>query len=161
MKADFTRLQSNVLQKSTVDPLARALRRQLKKRKVKTNKVEIIFSAEKTKTQLLPLTRSQLEQKDEAQILENFRVRIVPVLGTSPALFGIAIAAQILTNLGGKPFKPFMLTDVQFLNYCKIKDRFYQSESLKKYFAHRKSMEEKVIIYNFLNSLLPNFLLKK
>lgn len=140
-------MQTNLLHKSTVDPLARALRRNLKRRKVKANKVEIVFSSEKTSNVLLPLTESQLAQKGEAQILDNFRVRIVPVLGTSPALFGISISAQVLSNIGGKPFKPFILTDVLFMNYCKIKERFYQSNRLKTYFAHRETLQEQVWLH--------------
>ena len=91
MKSDFTRFQCNSLAKSTVDPLARALRRELKKRKIKYNSVKMVYSAEKTDVQLLPLNQSQEENLDEAQILKGFRIRIVPVLGCSPALFGISI----------------------------------------------------------------------
>lgn len=129
MKSDFTRFQCNSLAKSAVDPLARALRRELKKRKVRFNSVRMVYSAEKTDVKLLPLNKSQEENLEEAQILEGFRIRIVPVLGCSPALFGISIAALVLSELGNKPFKPFVLTDVQYLNYTKIHDRFYQSQT--------------------------------
>jgi hypothetical protein len=132
MKSDFTRFQCNSLSKSTVDPLARALRRELKKRKVKYDSVRMVYSAEKTDVKLLPLNKSQEDDLDEAQILKGFRIRIVPVLGCSPALFGISIAALILTELGEKPIKPFVLTDIQYNNYTKIYDRFYQSDTNRK-----------------------------
>ena len=37
--------------------------------------------------------------------LENFRVRILPVLGTTPAVFGNALAAQVLCELARQPFR--------------------------------------------------------
>ena len=37
------------------------------------------------------------------QIVPNFRVRTIPVLGTTPAIFGLAAAAHILCQLAGAP----------------------------------------------------------
>lgn len=139
MKADFSRLQCNPLAKSTIDPLARALRRELKKRKLKHKSVRIVYSMEKSGVELVPLSHSQKENPEEAQLLAGFRVRIVPVLGTSPALFGIAIAAVVLSELGGRPLHPVVLANVQYLNYTKVHDRFYNSHTnLKKYLAMRE-----------------------
>lgn len=41
-----------------------------------------------------------------AQIVPNFRVRTIPVLGTTPAIFGLAAAAYILCELAQAPFIP-------------------------------------------------------
>ncbi len=44
--------------------------------------------------------------------MDNFRVRVLPVLGTMPAMFGMAMAAYILCELAGQPVKyaaPFPL----------------------------------------------------
>lgn len=41
-----------------------------------------------------------------AQIVPNFRVRTIPVLGTMPAIFGLAAASYILCQLAGAPFQP-------------------------------------------------------
>ena len=38
------------------------------------------------------------------QVVPNFRVRTIPVLGTTPAVFGQAAAAHIITHLAGQPF---------------------------------------------------------
>ena len=141
MKSDFTRFQCNSLAKSAVDPLARALRRELNKRKVKFNTVQMVYSAEKTDVNLLPLNESQKEDLDEAQIMKGFRIRIVPVLGCSPALFGISIAAFVLTELGEKPFSPFVLTDVKYNSYTKIYDRFYQSKTNRQKLAKIRENE--------------------
>lgn len=40
------------------------------------------------------------------QIVPNFRVRTIPVLGTTPAIFGLAGAAFILCQLAEAPFTP-------------------------------------------------------
>ena len=52
-----------------------------------------------------------------AQIVPNFRVRTIPVLGTMPAIFGLAAASYILCQLAGAPFQPepiFRLTEGQY-----------------------------------------------
>ena len=51
------------------------------------------------------------------QIVPNFRVRTIPVLGTMPAIFGLAAASYILCQLAGAPFQPepiFRLTEGQY-----------------------------------------------
>lgn len=42
----------------------------------------------------------------EFGVLENFRIRVLPVLGTMPAIFGQSAAAFVLCELAGKPFVP-------------------------------------------------------
>lgn len=32
--------------------------------------------------------------------MDNFRIRVIPVLGTSPAIFGQSLAAYVLCQLG-------------------------------------------------------------
>ena len=52
-----------------------------------------------------------------AQIVPNFRVRTIPVLGTMPAIFGLAAASYILCQLAEAPFQPepvFRLTEGQY-----------------------------------------------
>lgn len=39
-------------------------------------------------------------------MVPNFRIRTIPVLGTTPAIFGLAAAAHILCELAGAPFVP-------------------------------------------------------
>ena len=39
------------------------------------------------------------------QVVPNFRVRTIPVLGTTPAIFGMAAASYILCQLAGAPFQ--------------------------------------------------------
>ena len=52
-----------------------------------------------------------------AQIIPTFRVRTIPVLGTMPALFGLAAASHVLCALAGQPFSPepvFKLLEGQY-----------------------------------------------
>jgi hypothetical protein len=42
---------------------------------------------------------------DELGVLPSFRARIIPVLGTMPALFGLCVANYILTNISGYPME--------------------------------------------------------
>ena len=69
--------------------------------------VLVLHSTENAVSQLLPLTEEQKRRgAHEFGAVDNFRVRVLPVLGTTPAIFGIAAAAYILTQIGGKPFDP-------------------------------------------------------
>ena len=69
--------------------------------------ITCLFSAEEPCAALLPLPPRQdpapgaapLVNPAELGALENFRVRIMPVLGTMPALFGQAMAAYVLCAL--------------------------------------------------------------
>lgn len=61
------------------------------------------------------------------QVVPNFRVRTIPVLGTTPAIFGMAAAAYVLTFLTGSPLIPepavlVRLREVETL-YERLKDR--------------------------------------
>lgn len=61
----------------------------------------------------LPLAPSSLRRHFQptqplplySQIVPNFRVRTIPVLGPTPALFGMAAAGYILCELAGAPFE--------------------------------------------------------
>lgn len=60
---------------------------------------------ERTERELLPLKEHQEEDPDNFRVVENYRVRIVPVVGTMPALMGYAISSYVLCNLAGQPYK--------------------------------------------------------
>ncbi len=46
-----------------------------------------------------------LKMTGAVQIVPNFRVRTIPVLGAAPAAFGIAAASWILCQIAGQPFQ--------------------------------------------------------
>ena len=53
------------------------------------------------------------------QVVPGFRVRTIPVLGTMPAIFGMAAASYILCQLAGQPFTSEPLFQLQvWLSSC-------------------------------------------
>ena len=55
---------------------------------------------------MLPLEKHQEDQPEKYRVFDNYRLRIVPVLGTMPAILGMAIASYVLCDLAGEPYKP-------------------------------------------------------
>lgn len=127
-KSDPTRINIADISKTEEDPLARSVRIKLGKKGI-TRGIPVVFSAEKPdprKAKLLPLDEEELAKGDVDQLsaLRNFRVRILPVLGTMPGVFGLTIATYILTVISGYPIEP-----VEGKNRLKIYDSVYQSLS--------------------------------
>lgn len=127
-KSDPTRINIGDISVSDEDALARTVRRKLKKMGI-TNGITTVFSAEKPdprKAALLPLPDEEYERGkvDELSALQNFRVRILPVLGTMPGMFGLAIATRIVTEAGGYPVEP-----IEGKNRYKVYDSLLQSLS--------------------------------
>ncbi|CAI4592447.1 CQS_1a_G0032190.mRNA.1.CDS.1 [Saccharomyces cerevisiae] len=125
-KSDPTKLNVGDLATTEEDPLARVVRRKLKKRGILSG-IPVVFSAEKPdpkKVKLLPLPDEEYERGkvDELSALKDFRVRILPVLGTMPSLFGLTITTWILSNISDKPLEP-----VEGKNRIKVYDGIYQS----------------------------------
>ncbi|KAI7833374.1 hypothetical protein BX661DRAFT_178286 [Kickxella alabastrina] len=109
MKADPSRVQIADISDTFEDPMSRAVRRRLKARGILSG-IPVVYSTEKPgKVQLVSLADSQTEAPGDFSVLPDFRVRIVPVLGTMPALFGIAMATNVLTELAGFPTEPLAI----------------------------------------------------
>lgn len=70
--------------------------------------IPCVYSTEKSDTRLLPLDQDEFEKGnvDELAALEDFRVRILPVLGPLPAMFGLAVATFIICEIGGQKMEP-------------------------------------------------------
>ncbi|KAJ1873629.1 hypothetical protein LPJ71_011740, partial [Coemansia sp. S17] len=106
MKSDPSRVQIADISDTFEDPMSRAVRRRLKLRGIMSG-VNVVYSTEKPgKVQLLSLAESQKDEPGDFSVLPDFRVRIVPVLGTMPAMFGVAMATHVLTELAGFPTEP-------------------------------------------------------
>lgn len=125
-KSDPSRINISDISKTEEDPLAKQVRIRLKKRGI-INGIPVVFSAEKPdpkKAQILPLSEEELMkgQVNELSALQNFRVRILPVLGTMPGMFGLTIATYILTSIAGYPIEP-----IEGKNRIKVYDGVYQS----------------------------------
>lgn len=102
-RADPTRIRIADLRESTNDPLSRSVRHRLRKDHGIDGGIPVVFSLEKPKVKLLPFKGSSGEEENPSdyQIVPGFRVRIIPVLGTIPAIFGQVMASYVLTDLAG------------------------------------------------------------
>jgi tRNA threonylcarbamoyladenosine dehydratase len=65
----------------------------------------MLFSNEVATRTLLDLNEDQEQSPEEYRVLDGLRLRIVPVLGTMPSLFGMALAANVLCQLANQPLK--------------------------------------------------------
>ena len=108
-KSDPTRVCVGDISASIEDPLSRATRRRLKILGVKEG-IPVIFSTEKPgpgKAALLPLSEEEFAKGEvgDLSVLPDFRVRILPVLGTMPAIFGYAAATHVICEVAGYPLE--------------------------------------------------------
>ncbi|MCJ1358104.1 MAG: hypothetical protein MMC33_008102 [Icmadophila ericetorum] len=106
-KSDPTRVLVGDISASTEDPLSRSTRRRLRAFGISEG-IPVVYSTEKPgpgKASLLPLTQEEFQKGNvgELSVLPDFRVRILPVLGTMPAVFGLTIANYIITEISGYP----------------------------------------------------------
>jgi tRNA threonylcarbamoyladenosine dehydratase len=106
-KSDPTRILIGDISNSTDDPLSKSTRRRLRLLGVSSG-INVVFSTEKTspgKAQLLPLDEEEFKKGSvgELGVLPDFRVRILPVLGTMPAIFGLSVANHVILEITGYP----------------------------------------------------------
>ena len=106
-KSDPTRVQVGDISASVEDPLSRVTRRKLRAAGISEG-IPVVFSTEKPgpgKAELLPLPEQEFQKGkvNELSILPDFRARILPVLGTMPAVFGYTIANFIVCEITGYP----------------------------------------------------------
>nr|KYP40036.1 Uncharacterized protein C1A6.10 [Cajanus cajan] len=102
-RADPTRIRIADLRESTNDPLSRSVIHRLRKNYGIEGGIPVVFSLEKPKAKLLPFKGPSGEEENPSdyQIVPGFRVRIIPVLGTIPAIFGQFMASYVVTELAG------------------------------------------------------------
>lgn len=133
-KSDPTRIIVGDISNTTDDGLSRATRRRLKLMGV-SGGIPAVFSTEKTgegKAELLPLPEEEFHKGSVGDLgpMPNFRVRILPVLGTMPAIFGLTIANHVILSLSGYP-----------LDYCPAKGREKMYDGILNYI---QGSEEKI-----------------
>ena len=103
-KADPTRLRVSPLSDCMNDPLASKIKWKLKKHGVSAEEVMSVFSIEKPTVDLLPLDAEQAANPQDFGTMDYLRVRVMPVLGTSPAIFGQALASKVLCTLAKQEY---------------------------------------------------------
>ena len=106
-KSDPTRVFMGDISASIEDPLSRVIRRRLRAEGISEG-IPVIYSTEKPgpgKAELLPLPEEEFlkGQVNELSVLPDFRARILPVLGTMPAVFGFAAANFVILEITGYP----------------------------------------------------------
>lgn len=106
-KSDPTRIFVGDISASTEDPLSRSTRRRLRAVGISSG-IPVVYSTEKPgpgKAQLLPLPEEEFAKGPvgELGVLPDFRVRILPVLGTMPAVFGYTCANHVIVSITGYP----------------------------------------------------------
>ncbi|TFK31542.1 ubiquitin-protein ligase molybdopterin-converting factor [Crucibulum laeve] len=129
-KCDPTRIQISDISHTIYDPLARAVRRRLRLLGVSSG-IPVVYSTEVPgEVKLLPLPEEEFQKGPvkELGVFDDFRVRILPVLGPLPSIFGLNIATYIICELAGKPI----------LNPLPIKHRKKLYERLYRDLLHRE-----------------------
>ena len=106
-KCDPTRIQIADISNTVYDPLARSVRRRLRLLGV-TSGIPVVYSTEVPgEVKLLPLAEEEFAKGSVKELgaFDDFRVRILPVLGPLPAIFGLNVASWVLCELAGKPIQ--------------------------------------------------------
>ncbi|KAB2612348.1 hypothetical protein D8674_034664 [Pyrus ussuriensis x Pyrus communis] len=129
-RADPTRIRVADLRQSTNDPLSRSVRHRLRRDYGIEGGVTVVFSLEKPKAKLLPFKgpAGEEENPSDYQILPGFRVRIIPVLGTIPAIFGQVMASFVLTQLAGLQVQTEPIVNLDIDHYRMLHQRLIEHE---------------------------------
>jgi tRNA threonylcarbamoyladenosine dehydratase len=106
-KSDPTRIFIGDISATTDDPLSKSTRIKLRALGIQQG-IPTVFSSEKWspgKAELLPLAEEEFSKGnvEELGVLQHFRVRILPVLGTMPAIFGLSIANHVMLEICDYP----------------------------------------------------------
>ncbi|KAK8569250.1 hypothetical protein V6N13_107087 [Hibiscus sabdariffa] len=129
-RADPTRIRVADLRESTNDPLSRAVRHRLRKDHGIEGGIPVVFSLEKPKAKLLPFRGPSGEEDNPSdyQIVPGFRVRIIPVLGTIPAIFGQVMASYVVTQLAGLDVQTEPVVNLDVDHYQTLLQRLIEHE---------------------------------
>lgn len=92
--------------------------------------IPIVFSLEKPKARLLPFKgpTGEEENPSDYQIVPGFRVRIIPVLGTIPAIFGQVMASYVITQLAGLKVQTEAVVNLDVDHYEMLHQRLIEHE---------------------------------
>lgn len=142
-KSDPTRVFIGDVSASLEDPLSRVMRRRLRIEGISEG-IPVIYSTEKLgpgKAELLPLPEEEFikGQVNELSILPDFRARILPVLGTMPAIFGYVAANFVVLEITGYPHE---------LSTVKGREKLYDNV-----LGNLQTLEERLVRAQGLDSL--------
>ncbi|KAM7523871.1 hypothetical protein LguiA_013773 [Lonicera macranthoides] len=131
-RADPTRIRVADIRESSNDPLSRSVRHRLRRDYGIEGGVPVVFSLEKPKAKLLPFKgpSGDDENPSDYQIVPGFRVRIIPVLGTIPAIFGQVMASYVVTQLAGFQVQMEPVVNFDMDHYRMLHQRLIEHEEL-------------------------------
>lgn len=117
--------------------------------------IPVVYSTEvPSDVGLLPLAGAELAKGsvDELAPLRDFRVRILPVLGPLPAIFGLHIATYVLCELAGRPLeRPLPVRHRKKLYERMWKDLLHrESRIARKQIKFRPFSQKSVLIFREL-----------
>lgn len=129
-KCDPTRLRFADIADCAADPLARAVRYRLNKEYKIQGGITALISIEKQRCELVAeMELKEGETLSDYQVIPNFRVRTIPVLGCVPAIFGMALASHVLTEIAEAPFDGEPLIVLRSKQYDTQLDRLREREN--------------------------------
>lgn len=142
-KSDPTRIGVGDISASIEDPLSRATRRRLRAEGISEG-IPVVYSIEKAgpgKAELLPLPEEEFLKGhvEELSVLPDFRARILPVLGTMPAVFGYTVANFLIMEITGYPHE---------LNAGKGRDKVYENV-----LSNLQALEERLVRFQGQSAL--------
>ncbi|XP_024533668.1 tRNA threonylcarbamoyladenosine dehydratase isoform X2 [Selaginella moellendorffii] len=131
-RADPTRVRIADVCESSIDPLSRAVRHRLRRLHGIESGVPVVFSMERPKAKLLPVNGvdGQEGNPSDYQIVPGFRVRIIPVLGTIPAIFGQVMASYTIAKLAGLQVETEPVVNLDVEHYAVLHRRLIEREEL-------------------------------
>lgn len=107
-KSDPSHIQSADISQTISDPLARSVRRRLRVHTTHPvfSGIPVVYSTEVPDPSLglLPLSDQEVQKGNvnEFAPFDDFRVRILPVLGMLPAIFGLHVANYVVCDIAGR-----------------------------------------------------------
>ena len=108
-KSDPTKLRIGTLGDVVKDPLASKIKWKLKKKGILSSQIDdfmTVYSSEKPTVDLLPLSEEQFQNPHDFGAVDYLRLRVIPVLGTSPSIFGQAMASYVLCQVADRVYAP-------------------------------------------------------
>lgn len=131
-RADPTRIRVADIRESSNDPLSRTVRHRLRREHDIDGGLPVVFSTERPKVKLLPFKGPTGEEANPAdyQVVPGFRVRIIPVLGTVPAIFGQVMATYVVTQIASMSLQLEPVVNLDVDHYGLLHNRLIEREEL-------------------------------
>eukprot|EP00124_Ichthyophonus_hoferi_P001278 Ihof_evm15s62 gene=Ihof_evmTU15s62 len=150
-KADISTIRFGPIEEAEGDDLAVTVRKGLRKRGVRGRNINVCYSTEKARMKLLPLEVDFAEVAAQKQAMPNFRVRVMPVLGTMPAAMGTGIASFVLCYVAGQPIK--LSPPKEPMNPNSVNKLLQRMQTMEKKFygvTNKITLEQMTYVINYI-----------